>query len=106
MKHGLSSCVGLILLFVVSAVGGSIIGGWVLSVMWEWFIVPTFDAPRLSIPVAIGISMVAGMLTHQRAKSVDDKSSNTSSVVSELLSITVITPLLTLFVAWIVYQFV
>lgn len=38
--------------------------GWVLSILWRWFIVP-FDAPVLSVPAAIGVSIVVGFLTHQ-----------------------------------------
>lgn len=42
-----------------------ILSGWVLSVLWGWFIVPAFHLPALSIPAAIGVSLIAGKLTHQ-----------------------------------------
>lgn len=46
------------LLFIPSA----LLHGWALSVMWGWFIVPTFRAPGLGVVPAIGLCLVAGML--------------------------------------------
>ena len=37
-------------------------GGYALSVLWGWFIVPIFEAPPLSIAQAIGISITARFL--------------------------------------------
>lgn len=36
--------------------------GVVLSTLWRWFIVRTFHAPPLTIPVALGISTLFGYL--------------------------------------------
>jgi hypothetical protein len=41
----------------------AIIKGFVLCKMWGWFVVPYFELPALSIPLAIGVSMLVGMLT-------------------------------------------
>lgn len=49
--------------------------GFVLSKMWGWFLVPTFGLPAITIPVAIGICLIAAFLTHQqnfKVKSGDD----------------------------------
>ena len=37
--------------------------GWVLSILWGWFIVPSFGLPPLSIAAAIGLSLLTGYLT-------------------------------------------
>lgn len=47
-------------------------GGYVLSVMWAWFIVPVFQAPTLRIPYAIGLALVMSMLTHQHKVNTED----------------------------------
>lgn len=39
--------------------------GVILSIMWGWFVVPTFRAPALSIPVAIGISTMLTLFFYQ-----------------------------------------
>ena len=36
--------------------------GYVLSIMWGWFIVPTFGLPPLQIEVAIGISGIVSFI--------------------------------------------
>lgn len=43
----------------------SILNGWALSKLWEWFIEPTFGLAALSIPAAIGLGYVVSYLTHQ-----------------------------------------
>jgi hypothetical protein len=40
-----------------------VFGGWVLSVLWVWFIVPIFNAPVLGLVPAIGIRLIVGYLT-------------------------------------------
>lgn len=54
--------------------------GYVLSVLWAWFIVSLFHAPSLSVPAAIGISITVGMF---KSNEVDpnDKRSNTERLV-------------------------
>lgn len=37
--------------------------GYVLHLLWAWFIVPAFGLPAVSIPVAIGLSLVVGFMT-------------------------------------------
>ena len=51
--------VGALLMIPFSAA----VNGYVLSVLWAWFVVPTFGAERLKVLPAIGLAMVAGKLT-------------------------------------------
>lgn len=37
--------------------------GWVLTKLWGWFIVKTFNLPSLTIPTAIGLALVISYLT-------------------------------------------
>jgi hypothetical protein len=84
-----------------------IINGWVLSQLWKWFVEP-FGVPALSVPYAIGVSLIVGFLTHQRntSRSTDDRDKGekiTSAVAEILTSFTL--PLITLGIGWIVSQF-
>lgn len=36
--------------------------GVALLLMWKWFVCPTFGAPHLALPAAIGISTIFGLL--------------------------------------------
>lgn len=49
--------VGLLVVILLEA--------FVLIKLWEWFVVPTFGLSLLNIPQAVGISLIAAILTHQ-----------------------------------------
>lgn len=74
--------------------------GYVLSIMWAWFVTPTFGVPVLSVPIAIGVTMVAGMLTKQHVPSDKDESKWMMPVRN------FIGPALTLLIGWIVTRFI
>lgn len=59
--------IGYICITVFIAVYSSILNGWALSKLWLWFIVSTFDIRALSIPQAIGLSLVIAYLAHQHS---------------------------------------
>ena len=86
---------------------GSIINGYVLRILWGWFIVPIFHLPSLTIAQAIGLSMVVGLLTHRsrnsdgREKTEKEKKKELISFIAELF----LFPFITLGVGWIVHQY-
>jgi uncharacterized SAM-binding protein YcdF (DUF218 family) len=86
------------IVFIAMAVLGALLEGWVLSVMWRWFIVP-LGVPALTIPAAIGVALVVGMLTHQTRNS-DEIEWET------LLASAFINPLLALVVGWMLRPFI
>jgi hypothetical protein len=68
--------------------------GLVLSIMWAWFVCPSLGAPKLSIPAAIGISLVVGMLTSHP----ENENSAIRQVFDSALFTTVV-----LFIGWLVH---
>jgi hypothetical protein len=98
--------VGAILTFIVVAVLGNIWSGYVLSVLWSWFMVTAFGLPRLSIPAAIGIAIVIGLLTHQTHtdKYGEEKKSQVDKLIEGAVHLSLI-PLLALLTGWIVRFF-
>ncbi len=40
-----------------------LVGGLVLSIIWGWFMVPIFGLSALTIPQAIGLRLVAGVIS-------------------------------------------
>lgn len=93
-------CVGVLAVVVVSA----ILGGLALSVMWGWFVVPTFDAPPLSIPVAIGIALVVSYLTDHRTTA-KEKGKEPDEAIVELVAWSIGQPLFYLVLGYIVHLF-
>jgi len=58
----------LLILFitVVMTAGLTTWEGFVLTKLWAWFMVPAFGLPSLTVPLAIGICLIAAFLTHQQ----------------------------------------
>lgn len=75
-----------------------ILDGWVLTYLWTWFMLPLGMKP-LNIPIAIGIAMVAGMLTSRSSSSSKDEKKGM------ILLGHVLGSLLTLLMGYIVHQF-
>jgi len=73
--------------------------GYVLSVLWGWFIVPVFSAPRLTVAYAIGLALLVGMLTHRVRKPED------TPETPFFLAMSVINPVIFLVIGWIVKAF-
>lgn len=59
----------------------TIMRGFVLSVLWGWFIVPVFGLPSLHISPAIGISLVAGIIGSHSTRYVKDENPGTSTLM-------------------------
>ncbi len=51
--------------YIASTVLSKLYGGWVFAQLWAWFVVRTFGLPPITIPVAIGLSIIATKLTYQ-----------------------------------------
>ncbi|MCP3017986.1 hypothetical protein [Cupriavidus basilensis] len=84
-------------LFCLTAL--TILKGWALSVVWAWFIVPTFALPALTIPQAIGISIVAALIKPGNIESQNKNGIWLYSVkVSSLIGIATL-------IAWVVSKF-
>lgn len=84
---------------------GAMWAGYVLMILWGWFVVPTFALPPLALAPAIGLALVAGYLTHQytpkAAKPEDDgKWDETVRATAHML----LRPASTLLIGWVVKQ--
>lgn len=98
------ACFGLVFVAVISVVVSAVMTGWVLSVLWGWFIVPVFSVPHLSVGTAIGLSLVVDILVRQRKSSSEKK--ELSDIIIEAVSYAILSPLLVLFIGWIVKLFI
>lgn len=94
----LGGIVGFMLLIVVN----SIFNGYVLSVLWGWFVVPTFNAPALGIVPAIGIALVVGYLIQQTN---DTKNEPLGEQIAEATMTTILKPSFALLFGWVIHLF-
>lgn len=89
---GLAVTFGLIAIAVITR-------GWVLSILWGWFMVPYFELPKISIPLAIGLALVAHLL-HNRNPGPEVPEEKVAKYTRSVMAF--LAPFVTLFVAWIV----
>lgn len=95
----------LLIIVLIAAILSSIVQAWVLTNLWAWFIVPTFDIAPLSIPVGIGIALILGMFFPQQVDMDKAKKADISELFGNLASKGFIAPLIVLFIGWIVSGF-
>lgn len=50
------------------------LNGYMISVLWDWFIIPLFKLPSLSVPQAIGLAIMVSVLTRQIDNTKSEKS--------------------------------
>jgi putative Mn2+ efflux pump MntP len=85
----------------------AVMSGWVITYLWQWFVMPVFDIRSISIVEAIGISMIASFLTYQyqasRQKEKDNRT--TEEHIIEMLQYGIFRPLGVLGGAYIVHLF-
>lgn len=87
---------------------GALWSGYVLSVLWGWFVVSQFpDAPRLSVVGAMGISIIVNYLTYHNdaASSKANDRRTTKDKLVEAGALLVLRPLFALALGYVVYLF-
>lgn len=102
-QEKLVSCLGLLAGAIGFTIIGAILNGWALSILWGWFIVPVFKFPQLTIIQAIGVAMVASLLT--KTYSTQDKYKGLEDRVAELIGSAIVAPVLAVGFGWLVLQF-
>ena len=86
----------VMLLFTV----GIILKGWVLSILWGWFVAPVFHLPQLSVVVAIGVSLALSYTINGMSARKSAPNNAGEDVITLLIG-----PLFVLFIGWIIHQF-
>ena len=95
----------LILVLIVTGleIVSSIWNGYVLTVLWGWFVVPTFHLPVLTLAPAIGIALVIGFMTHRPDVKSDETPIGEKIIRASIDAI--LYPLIALIIAWVVHLF-
>lgn len=89
---------------IAIAAAASILQGLVFVQMWEWFIMPQFGLPPLSVAAAIGLALTVGMLTRSRSITNADNKSR-GAKIWDFVAGYFLAPLLTLSIGFIVKGF-
>ncbi len=108
----LFGCFGAIIFAIVIVIFTTIINGLVFVQLWDWFIATTFGVSPLTLPQALGLSLVVGSFTRNLARKSDtskDKDPKTFSELFGKLLIMFVSELLTagltLLIGQIIYNY-
>ena len=95
----------LIILALTAAVTAALCiwEGFVFVKLWAWFIIPTFGMAPLTIPMAIGLCLVAAFLTHQMRQT--QKGEEPIEEAAKVFGYGFFNAGLILFIGWIVHAF-
>lgn len=93
------------LLGITSIVWGTIWFGYVLSVLWSWFIVTSFGLPVLKIPVMIGIALIIRFIVYNPTADFNDTRDNETKITHGILY-SACYPAFILLFAWILTLFI
>ena len=124
---GIVSAVLVALLGIILGISGLFVipillmQGWVLTIMWGWFVVPVFHLQALSLGMAMGLLLVSRLIVPSKwsgTKKVEPKSAKDYSPEewtekkregrAELIgsiAFPFVYPLLLLFVGWVIQSF-
>ena len=99
---------GIVWLFIFAnaMVLSPIVQGWIICKLWTWFIVPTFALPVLSIPVAIGIAVIASVIRGTTPSSKEEEDFSTAKVLSRSIAHRLVIPFMSLAFGWAVHLFI
>lgn len=86
------SALGYIAATILWMVYTCTLSGWALSILWSWFMVAVFALPALTIPQAIGVSLVVSYLTHQ-VDHKDDRSRPFGQILLHMVAYGTLKPL-------------
>lgn len=108
-KDNVTSCLGMIVSIVILLVVGTVVDGWALKTVWNWFIPGIFGLTSLTLWQAMGVSMVFELFTRtNKTKKNSDSSKNSGKTFGEIfvagLIEVILTPVLSVGVAWIIYN--
>ena len=98
----LLGCLSLIVLGIVMEIVSALLNGWVLSLMWAWFIVPLGVVPIRRVH-ALGVGVLVSLLTSPGKRSKDERTSQEQ--FSDAVAHALVTPLIYLVMGWIVQRF-
>ena len=78
--------------------------GFVLSILWKWFIVPQFNLAPLSVIYAMGVYLVMGYLTKENK--LPDPDTEIKEIFCDTITLGILKPLTFLVIGWITTWFI
>ena len=96
---------GFVIGFIAVMAASSVANGFVLGILWKWFVVPVFGLSALTLPQSMGIALIVGSLTRTYTGDLATKEEPQGKQLGKRILFSFLSPLLALIIGWIIHQF-
>jgi phosphate/sulfate permease len=96
----------LMLVCIVATAPAMIWGGYVLQVLWGWFLTPLFGMAVPSIAYCLGLSLILSYATNQDLSGIPTKDRKYPELVASAMSRSFIRPAWILLIGWVLSHYV
>ena len=105
MKSARAYTIGSVVAVLLIVLLG-VVRAWAITVLWDWFVVPTFGLPEISKVTAFGLGAFVSLFTKYevKEKNWDDGTALMGTILGELFG-GVISALLVVGICWVVKLF-
>ena len=79
----------------------TLLRAFVLIQLWSWFVIPMFGLPILTIPFALGLSLIVGMFHPSLNPDTTDNNKNKTIIANAFLN-----PIFVLLIGWVIKTFI
>jgi len=97
--------IGYSVVAITAIVLSVIFSGYVLSILWSWFVSPVFGLVELSISEAIGVALVVSFLAKDYPEEDKKEEKSFNEIMGRLFITTIFRPAFALFAGWIITLF-
>jgi formate-dependent nitrite reductase membrane component NrfD len=95
--------IGYITVTILAIVLSTIWGGYILSILWSWFMVKAFALPVLTTGQAIGVSLVVGYFHRGLATTKTKEEDSFGETLARSAAMGFVFPLVFLAIGWVVH---
>lgn len=89
-----------LLIAIVTISLNALVDGFTMMKLWEWFIAPVFHVSNITMPLGLGLGLIAAHLTHQ--SNATPKDAELWDHLNRIFETLVIRPGILLLVGWLV----
>ena len=96
--------IGFLVGFFALLAASALWSGYVLTVLWVWFVMPAFGLPALALAPAIGLVLVIRLITYQGDAAHKQQGSDAERLIQSGIQ-AFLFPALALGFGWVAHQF-